>query len=421
MTRTDLRLGARFDGDAQGTPIVAALGVAILLGSYAINAMDRTLFPLLLLEVRREYGFALPEAGLMSTVFTLGMALAGLPTGYLMSRYARRSVTQIGMFIFSAATIVTIAATGFADMLAYRALTGIGEAMQLTALLAIMSSYFARYRAVGIGALNGTYGVGAILGPLLGAGMLTRYGTWRAPMIGFGIIGFTLMALVAVFVRPALSEVSIAGQPAGAAASGGAPTLHNRNTYLLVLMSIIAGLAIFGFLGMYPTYLREQLHFTPADTGKVMSIYGLGVLVSVGGGLLGDRFSPRAVLSLSFLVAAAVGWLLFNGPVGFSAQAACAFAFGVVFSGTIYVNLAACHVKSVNGDLAGRASGVFVTSFYAAASIAGYAIGSLATTLGWTLAGDLQLGAICVAGAGLALALAPGRMAAQTRAKPVPG
>src|SRR5882724_10415499 len=86
----------------------AFLGIAILIGSYSINAMDRALFPLLLPEVRREYGFALPEAGLMSTVFTIGMALAGLPTGYLMSRYARKSVAQFGMFIFSAATIVTV-------------------------------------------------------------------------------------------------------------------------------------------------------------------------------------------------------------------------------------------------------------------------------------------------------------------------
>ncbi len=173
--------------------VFAALGFTILIGSYVVNAMDRTLFPLLLPEGRREYGFNLPEAGLMSTVFTIGMALAGLPTGYLMSRYARKSVAQIGMFIFSAATPVTVLATGFGDMLFYRALTGIGEAMQLTALLAIVSSFFPNYRAAGIGALNCSYGVGAVLGPLLGAAMLSTYGTWRGPMIGFGIIGFASM------------------------------------------------------------------------------------------------------------------------------------------------------------------------------------------------------------------------------------
>src|SRR5438045_6281936 len=239
--------------------VFALLGIAIVIGSYFINAMDRALFPLLLPEVRREYGFDLPEAGLMSTVFTIGMALAGLPTGYLMSRYPRKSVAQIGMFIFSAATLLTVLAAGFADMLVDRALTGIGEAMQLTALLAIVSSYFARHRAVGIGALNCSYGVGAVLGPLLGAGILSAYGTWRAPMIGFGIAGFAIMALVALFAPRSVSEVRIAPGAKGRAAIGGAPTLRNRNTFLLVILSCIAGLAIFGFLGMYPTYLREQL------------------------------------------------------------------------------------------------------------------------------------------------------------------
>jgi len=347
----------------------AALSVAIVLGSYVINAMDRTLFPLILPEVRGEYGFDLPEAGLMATVFTIGMALAGLPSGYLLTRFTRRFVVQLGIFIFSAATVVTVLAAGFGDMLAYRAITGIGEAMQLTALLAIVSSYFARYPGVGIGAVNCAFGLGAVFGPLLGATLLAVYGTWRAPMIAFGIIGFAIV--VSVFlVHRTVSEAE-PPQHKAAAMLGGAATLYNRNTVILVLLSCIAGLAIFGFLGMYPTYLREELHFTPANTGTIMSVYGLGVLVSVAGGFLGDRYPARPVLAASFLVAAIIGWLLFNGPVDFMTQAVLAFAFGVVFSGAIYVNLAACHVRAVKGEPSGLASGIFVTSFYTAASVAG--------------------------------------------------
>ena len=135
------------------------------------------------------------------------------------------------------------------------------------------------------------------------------------------------------------------------------------------------------------------------------------MLASVGGGLVGDRFVMRPVLVVSFLIAAGIGWLLFNGPVDFTAQATLAFAFGVVFSGSIYVNLAAYHIAAVNGRLSGRASGIFVTSFYAAASVAGYAIGWLADEFGWTLAGDLQLCVACLAGILLALALRPDLMA----------
>ncbi len=188
---------------------------------------------------------------------------------------------------------------------------------------------------------------------------------------------------------------------------GGAKTLRNRNTVILVILSCIAGLAAYGFLGMYPTYLREQLGFTPADTGTVMSIFGLGALASIGGGFLGDRFPMRAVLVTCFLAQALVGWLLFNGPVSFAAQAVLAFAWGVVAAGTIYVNMAGYHVKAVSGELAGRASGVFVTSFYTAASVAGYSIGWMAREFSWALAGSVQLSLICVVGAILALALKP--------------
>src|SRR5258708_106942 len=117
MALSSTQTGAGDDTRRGAARALAFLGIAVLIGPHSINAMDRALFPLLLPEVRREYGFALPEAGLMSTVFTIGMALAGLPTGYLMSHYARKSVAQIGIFIFSAATIVTVLAEAFADML----------------------------------------------------------------------------------------------------------------------------------------------------------------------------------------------------------------------------------------------------------------------------------------------------------------
>ncbi len=119
----------------------------LLLASYVINAMDRQLFPLLVPEVRRQYNFSLSDVGLLSTVFTLGMALAGLPTGYLLSHFSRKTVLQAGIALFSACTVLTVMAFGFHDMLIYRSATGVGEAMQLTILLAIAANYFASHRA----------------------------------------------------------------------------------------------------------------------------------------------------------------------------------------------------------------------------------------------------------------------------------
>ena len=146
----------------------AAIAFGVLLASYAINAMDRQLFPLLAPEVRREYGFSLEAIGFLSTVFTLGMAGAGVVTGYLLTRFSRKTVLQIGIAVFSAGTALTVLSSGFFDMLVYRAATGIGEAMQLTVLLAIAVSYFASRRGAAVGAINFFFAVGAIIGPAAG-------------------------------------------------------------------------------------------------------------------------------------------------------------------------------------------------------------------------------------------------------------
>lgn len=375
----------------------------VLLGSYVINAMDRQLFPLIAPEVRREYEFSLAGVGLLSTVFTLGMAVAGVPTGFLLARFSRKAVLQTGIALFSAGTALTVMSRGFPDMLAYRTVTGIGEAMQLTVLLAVAANYFAGYRAAALGAVNCSFAIGAIIGPIVGGLLLGAYGTWRVPMLAFGALGFAAMAVIALSVDSSSTERDAAAAMHGD--DGGAATLANRNTILLTVMSLLGGLVIYGYLGLYPTFLREALGYSPATTGAVMGLYGLGALTSIGGGWIGDRGSPRLVLSAAFVAAAILGYLLFNGSVSYYAQAALSFAWGVIVSGVIYVNLAGYHVKAVRRPLAGRASGMFVTSLYLSAAVAGYSMGWLANRAGWSDAGTIQISLCSLGAAGLALAL----------------
>ncbi|WGS18065.1 MULTISPECIES: MFS transporter [unclassified Bradyrhizobium] len=387
---------------------------AVLLATYVINAMDRQIFPLLAADIRKEYDFSLADIGLLSTIFTLGMALAGWPTGYLLARFSRKTVLQIGIAIFSAGTLLTAFAASMADMLIYRAATGIGEAMQLTALIAIATTAFVGARAIAVGSVNACFGIGAMVGPLLANLALAAYGNWRGPIILFGAIGFVAMVIIALLVRPTLTEVR--GRADSAQLQGGAATLMNRNTVILTVLSVIGGLIIYGYLGMYPVFLREELHFAPADAGLVMSIYGGGVLCSLIGGWLGDRFSPRTVLGLAFLGAAVLGYLLFSAARSFATQALLSFFWGFIVSGTIYVNLAALHVKAVVATLAGRTSGVFVTSLYGAAALAGYLIGFLANLTGWSHAGLIQITMLSGLGMLLSLALRPDLMSMRNSA-----
>jgi len=349
-------------------------------------------------------------------VFTLGMAVAGVPTGLLLARFSRRGVLQAGIALFSAGTALTIVSRGFTDMLAYRTATGIGEAMQLTVLLAIAANYFERHRAAALGAVNFAFAIGAITGPMLGGALLAAYGSWHVPMLVFGALGFAAMVVIAAGVDSSSTERD--GPAAMHADDGGAATLVNRNTILLTVMSLFGGLVIYGYLGLYPTFLRERLGYSPTSAGSVMSLYGLGALMSIAGGWIGDRGSPRLVLSATFVVAAMLGYLLFNGSASYYWQAVLSFAWGVVVSGIVYVNLAGYHVKAVRRDLAGRASGVFVTSLYLSAAFAGYLMGWIANRAGWGTAGTIQVSVCSLAAAALALALRPERMSPAIRQHP---
>src|SRR3954454_25031503 len=90
-----------------------ALGMfSVLLLSYVINAMDRQLFSVLAPDVRKTLGLSLPQVGLAATVFTLGMGVAGLPTGYLLAKASRKNVAMLGLVVFSVATYLTGHAQG---------------------------------------------------------------------------------------------------------------------------------------------------------------------------------------------------------------------------------------------------------------------------------------------------------------------
>ena len=375
-----------------GTAVAGVVMFAILLASYAMNAMDRQVFPLILPEVRKEYGFDLAAGGLLSTIFTLGMAVAGIPTGWLLARYSRKFVLCLGIFIFSFGTGITVISYGFTDMLIYRAATGIGEAMQITALIAVASNYFVNYRSSAIGALSFTYGIGAIIGPLLAGYLLTSHQTWRAPMIGYGLLGMVAIVAIIFFVRPWFSEM-ISPQ-AESLDRNVNDRLLNRNVLVLTALAIMWGLTLQSYFGLYPTYLRESLKFSPGEAAALMSCFGIGGLTSLGGGWLGDRFSAKALLSVSFLAASIIGYLLFHAITGYYALATAQIVWGAVGGGILFVNVASYYVKAVTPRLAGQAAGLFVTTFYGAGAVSGYILGLLVSNYGWSVAAEIQIVAL---------------------------
>ncbi len=389
---------------------IALAMFSVLLLSYVINAMDRQLFSVLAADVRVALNIDIPQVGLASTIFTLGMGVAGIPTGYLLSRVSRKNVALLGLAVFSVATYLTAHAQGMTDLLIYRFVSGLGEAMQLTALLAIGTTYFYRYRAVAASSLNFTFGIGAILGPNIGAAVLHAYG-WQMPFIVFGLAGVPVFFLIVFFVRTWFTEAK-AVTPATTSTSEeeAASTLLARKPMMLALATVFAGLSIYGYLGLYPTYLREAVGLTPKEAAMCVSFYGLGALLSLFGGWLGDKFNYRKLLFISLIVSAAAGWFIFT-PLGKSivAHTILSFVFGAAISGMVYANLSAGLIKSIVSEKASQASGLFVASLYIPAAFAGYTLGLLKEPFGWSTAGIIQVSGGALIAAVLSIAASTGK------------
>jgi MFS transporter, DHA1 family, inner membrane transport protein len=390
--------------ESQRTVRYPVLIYMILLISYLINIMDRQLFSTVAVEVRDALRLTLPQTGFASTVFTLGVAVAGVPTAMLMSKVPRKYVAIIGLGIFSVATWATAYSTGFGDLLLYRFASGVGEAMQFIAILAVASSYFYNHKGMAMGALNFTYGLGALVGPNLGASLLLQ-SSWQTPFIAFGAGGLVIMVVMVVAVSSAFTESRRAVQHSHAKIETGPVTLRqamSSSTWLLMGASALAGLSIYGYLGLYPTFLRLHLGFTSQQAALASSFYGLGAFVSLLGGWLGDRFHYRKVLAVAFLILLVPGAVLFT-PLGKSIvlHSFFTFVFGAVASGIIYVNLAAGLVKSVHPSRTALGPGLFVASFYLPAAIAGYVMAMLKYWLGWEVGGATLLCGTAVLGVAL--------------------
>src|SRR5919202_34285 len=94
--RTEQRPGVRsYD---RLTTRLAITMLVILALSYVVNSMDRQVFGVLLPAVSEELGdIRLARGGLLATIFTLGIAVAGFPAGRVVDTYSRKWMAIIGI------------------------------------------------------------------------------------------------------------------------------------------------------------------------------------------------------------------------------------------------------------------------------------------------------------------------------------
>jgi MFS family permease len=170
----------------------------------------------------------------------------------------------------------------------------------------------------------------------------------------------------------------------------------NRNTALVAGVAVVGGIAGFGYLGLYPTFLRTELDFSVEQAGAAASMFGAGALMGLLCGYLADRINQKWLSIVSLAALSFVGYALFNIVTTPFWQGALSFLEGTVQSGFFYVNNYSLMQRSVRSGLTARASGLFVTCIYLPAAFSGYIFAALVSWIGWHGAALLQMSLLLV-------------------------
>lgn len=127
--------------------------------------------------------------------YSLAFAGAMLPAGVLGDRWGRRRVLMTGLAAFLASSVWCALAGGVGELIAARAVMGIGAAIIMPLTLAIVSATFddvERPKAIGI--TTAAVALGLPLGPVLG-GLLLQHYSWSSVFwINVPIAALTLAA-----------------------------------------------------------------------------------------------------------------------------------------------------------------------------------------------------------------------------------
>ena len=169
--------------------------------SLLIVGMDVTIVNVALPAIQRDLHATLSGLQWVVDAYTLVVASLLMLSGSVSDRVGRRRVFQIGLVMFTAGSVLCSLSRSIGQLVAFRAVQGLGASMLNPVALSIIAHVFPqpkdRARAVGI--WGAVAGVSLAFGPLLG-GALTQSVGWRSIFWINLPIGLVAVVLSAVFV-----------------------------------------------------------------------------------------------------------------------------------------------------------------------------------------------------------------------------
>ena len=290
------------------------VGLIILISMIAFEAMAVT--PALPSAARELHG--LSAFGWAFTAFLIANIVGMVAAGQLSDARGPRPGLLAGMILFVAGLVIAGTSTTMAQLVASRAVQGIGGGLLITSTYVLIGvSYPEHLRPKVFVATSGAWLLPSLLGPLV-SGLITQHINWRWVFLGllpFVLIGAALMVpvlrrldghdtsneglseprrlLLALVVAAGVATFEGAGQHPSAAtivlaAAGvvaavwGVRGLVPPGTFRvapgvaapIALRALIAG-AFFGTESVIPLMLSQQHHLDPTAAGLPLAVSGL--------------------------------------------------------------------------------------------------------------------------------------------------
>jgi MFS family permease len=161
-----------------------------------LMTLDSSVMNVSIATVAKDVGTTVTGIQTAITLYTLVMATLMITGGKLGQILGRKRAFAIGCLIYGSGSLVTaIAPTLVVLIVGWSFLEGIGAALILPAIVALVASNFGRDqrpRAYGLVAAAGAIAVAA--GPLIG-GLFTTYASWRWVFAGEVLVVLVILAL----------------------------------------------------------------------------------------------------------------------------------------------------------------------------------------------------------------------------------
>ncbi len=221
--------------------------------------------------------------GILTTSFALMQFLASPALGRLSDAYGRRPVLLVSLVVMAADYLVMALAGSIWLLLAGRIVGGITAATHATANAYMADISAPRDKAANFGLIGAGFGVGFVLGPMLG-GLLAEYGT-RAPFYAAAALAMANAAF-GYFV---LAETVTEATRRPFRRSGANPFSAFRAMAHLAAVSPLLWVIFFYHLAnvVYPAiwayFTTARFGWSPGLIGVSLAVYGISMAVVQGG------------------------------------------------------------------------------------------------------------------------------------------